>query len=392
MERKFKFLITNSLEVLCKCLCYFWKEICKNESMEDVACLQFSLSKGIGPKTFLKLLAHFNSAHNAWEKLNISTAAELGIGEKTFLKFDASRKDIQISEYVKKLKQAKVKVIGFTNPLYPLCLKRLDSPPIVLFCKGNLELLKIERALGIVGARKITTYGKDVTEKLTSELVLHDFCIVSGLAFGVDAVAHKAAISNDGKTIAVLGCGVDCVTPLENERLYEEILDSGGLIISEYRLGLPPSTGSFPARNRIIAALSLGVLVTEAAEDSGSLITAEEALKLQKSVFAVPGSIHSQMSKGTLKLLKQGAHIVASASDILEEFEIKPRDFSKSEIDLSRFSHDEKIILEIIQNESQSMDDISKKTKIPLIKLMALTSGLEMKGIVESKNGELMLR
>lgn len=360
--------------------------------MESNLCLLFSLSQGVGPKTFLKLIKYFGSAEKAWNELNVESAKNLGIGQKLFEKFDLSRKNIDLADYLEKIKKAKVKVVGYTDTLYPQSLKQLDAPPIVLFCKGNLELLTSDLTIGIVGARKITTYGKDVTEKLTSELVLHDFCIVSGLAFGVDAIAHKTAIEHYGKTIAVLGCGVDCVTPLENQSLYEEILDRNGLILSEYRLGLSPSSGSFPARNRIIAGLSRGVLVTEAAEDSGSLITANEALKLGKFVFAVPGSINSQMSKGALKLLKQGAHIVTSTHDILEKLEVTSLNNKKNELDLSQFSSDEKLILELIQNEPLSMDEISRKTKIPITRLMALTSGLEMKGVVENKNGECVLK
>ncbi|MBP7832682.1 MAG: DNA-processing protein DprA, partial [Candidatus Levybacteria bacterium] len=226
--------------------------------MEENACLSFSLCKGVGPKTFLKLVRHFGSAQNAWNAFDLESAKEVGIGEKTYLKFDTSRKELDIEDYLLKINRAKVSIIGFTNLLYPQSLKVLESPPIVLFCKGDVELLKHLQNIGIVGARKITSYGKDVTQNLTSDLVANNFCIVSGLAFGVDAIAHKTALEHKGKTIAVLGCGVDCVTPLENERLYEEILDKGGLIVSEYRLGLPPSAGSFPARNRIIAALSLG--------------------------------------------------------------------------------------------------------------------------------------
>ncbi len=380
-----------SLEVLCKYVCDFQQEICKNESMEDNACLQFSLSKGIGPKTFLKLLSYFTSAQDAWDKLNLLTAKEVGIGEKTFQKFDNFRQELHISQYLEKLSHAKVTVIGFTNPLYPQSLRSLEAPPIVLFCKGNLELLKLDRTMGIVGSRKITSYGNDVTEKLTSELVSNGFCIVSGLALGVDAIAHKTTLENNGNTIAVLGCGVDCVTPLENQSLYEEILDKNGLIVSEYRLGLPPSVGSFPARNRIIAALSMGVLVTEAAQDSGSLITADEAIKLGKPVFAVPGSINSQMSKGTLKLLKSGAHVVTDASDILEKLEVIPRNSKRTELDLSHFSADEKIILELIQDEPLSMDAISKRANLPVFKILGIITNLELQGIVKNQNGEVTL-
>ncbi len=359
---------------------------------ENDACLLFSLCDGIGPKTFLKLLSAFGSAKTAWEKLGKKEVSEKLITQKLYEKFDFFKKEINLQEYLNKLKKTKVKAIGYIDSYYPDSLKQLDAPPIVLFCKGNLELLKAERKIGIVGARKITSYGKEVTEKLASELVEEGFCIVSGLAFGVDAVAHKAAVTAQGSTIAVLGCGVDCCTPLENQRLYEQILDSHGLIISEYPLGFPPSVGSFPARNRIIASLSLGVLITEAAEDSGSLITAEEAKKLKRPVFAVPGGINSSMSRGAIKLLKEGAFLVSSSRDLLKELEIKPSftdNFGKKSLNLTT---QEKNIIDKLQKEELSIDRLSKMTKIPTLKLMVIVSSLEMRGIVEGRNGNLCLK
>ncbi len=367
---------------------------------ENSACLCFSLSDGIGPKTFIRLLKHFGSAKNAWKDLDSANFKHAGISENLYKKFDSFRKTFDLNEYLEKLNKTKVTVISYTSDKYPELLKQLQSPPIILFCKGNLELLNSTTNIGVVGARKITSYGKDVTEKLVSELVAYDFTIISGLAFGVDATAHKTALENNGKTIAVLGCGVDCCTPAENQDLYEKILDHGGLIISEYPLGQPPSAGSFPARNRIIAGLSLGVLITEAAEDSGSLITAEEARKLGRPVFAVPGSINSQMSKGALKLIRNGAILVQSSKDILETFEVKMQNgFTASRAKgkitsqkLKGLNTKEKQIVQLVENEAISLDLISKQTKIPTVKLMVLVSSLEMRGILENKNGEVKLK
>lgn len=361
--------------------------------MSDTHSLCFSLTDGVGPKTFLKLLEYFGSTTDAWENLNTKNFKDAGMGVAAFGKFEVSRKNLNIDSYLEKLKKAKVKVISYSDEIYPENLKKLEAPPIVLYCKGNLDLLSHKRTVGIVGARKITSYGTDVTEKIVSELMSQGICIISGLAFGVDAAAHSTAIKNQGSTAAVLGCGVDCCTPAENQDLYEKILDNGGLIISEYPLGMPPSAGTFPARNRIIAGLSLGVLVTEAAEDSGSLITAAESLKLGRPVFAVPGSINSQMSRGALQLLKQGAILAQSGNDILEGLQLKIKN-SKLKISSQnlKLSAEEKIICESLENESLPLDLLSKQAKIPIIKLMALTSGLEMKGIVKNKNGELTLK
>lgn len=370
---------------------------------ENSACLLFSRSSGIGPKTFVKVISYFGNAKDAWSKLDSSNAKTAGVGDAAYKKFDLSRKTLDVNNYLEKLKKAKVKVVGYTSEQYPKPLKQLDAPPIVLYCKGNLGLLKSSQNIGVVGARKITGYGRDVTEKLVNELTSCGFVIVSGLAFGVDAVAHKTALENQGKTIAVLGCGVDCPYPQENQDLYEKILDSENLIVSEYPLGMPPSPGSFPARNRIIAALSLGVLVTEAAEDSGSLITAEEARKLEKPVFAVPGSIQAQMSRGTLKLLKEGAKLVMSGNDIIETLQLKTQNAKGkstsqnghsvlfSQAQKLKLNAKEKGIVEILEREEMPLDLLSKETGIPMVKLMVLVSGLEMRGIVSTSGGNVTL-
>lgn len=351
----------------------------------------FSFCDGIGPKTFLKLINEFGSAKDAWEKLQHENSDI--IREKRYEKFKAFQKTFDLQDYLQKLRKAQVKVVGYTSQFYPEPLKQLSDPPIVLFCKGNLNLLGSKQTIGVVGARKITSYGREVTEKLVFELTQYDFTIVSGLAFGVDATAHKKAIDSNGKTIAVLGCGVDCCTPYENQGLYEQILDKNGLIISQYPLGMPPTQGTFPSRNRIIAGLSLGVLITEAAEDSGSLITAEDAVKLGRPVFAVPGPINSLMSKGALKLLKQGAKLVSTGEDILEALQIKTQrsDF-KTKVKTLKLSAPEKKIVELLESEPLPLDFLSKQTKIPMVKLMVTVSSLEMRGILKAESGEISLR
>ncbi|MBI2420595.1 MAG: DNA-protecting protein DprA, partial [Candidatus Levybacteria bacterium] len=289
---------------------------------EKIYYLSFSLSPGVGPKGFQNLLKLLGSAQNAW-KGSSSDFKKAGIGKANFAKFDGFRREFDIQEYLRKLKRARVEFIPFGDKYYPERLKKIESQPIGLFTKGNHKLLVGPQIIAVVGTRKITSYGREVTENLVSELCSSGFVIVSGMALGVDGIGHKSAIDSRGSTIAVLGCGVDCPYPRENEKLYEEILDSNGLIVSEYPLGMPANQGTFPARNRIIAGISSAVLITEAAQDSGSLITAGHAVKQGKPVFAVPGPITSQMSKGTLKLLKQGAVLVSSTEDILSELKVK---------------------------------------------------------------------
>lgn len=368
---------------------------------ETDACLLYSLCNGIGPKTFLKLLAYFKSAKNAWESLDQENFKNAKISENLYKKFDLFRKSFNLQDYLGKLSKAKVKVVGYTDKKYPSLLKELVSPPIVLYCKGDLGLLSSNQNIGVVGARKITSYGKDVTEKLVLTLASCKFTIVSGLAFGVDGIAQKTALENHGGTIAVLGCGVDCCTPAENQDLYEKILDSNGLIVSEYPLGMPPSIGTFPARNRIIAGLSLGVLITEAAEDSGSLITAHEAIKLQRPVFAVPGPITSHMSKGTLKLLKEGAKLVSSGEDIVESLQLKIQksasiyrvgQLKSASQKFKGLNLKERKIVEMVESEAMSLDLLSKLANIPITKLMVMVSSLEMRGIIKNIGGEVSLK
>ena len=202
----------------------------------------------------------------------------------------------------------------------------IPNPPFVLFGKGlKFQDLQDEfsKTIGVVGSRKPTYYGQEITEKFSSDLSVSGFTIVSGLALGVDAISHESALKNGGKTIAVLGCGVDCCTPNTNQNIYDKIIAGNGCVISEVPLSYMPGKGLFPARNRIIAGLSQAVLVTEGAEDSGSLITADFAFKFFRKVFAVPGPINSALSKGPYKLIEKGAKLVTSAQNIIDELGFK---------------------------------------------------------------------
>lgn len=371
--------------------------------MEENFCLAFSLSPAVGPKGFQRLLKIYGSAKDAWEKSSAEKYKEAGIGELNYAKFANFKKGFDIQEYLNKLRKTKVEFIPFNNKYYPERLGRIDSPPIGLFTRGNKKLLLEENTIGVVGARKMTSYGVAVTESLVTELCSAGFVIVSGMALGVDGVSHKTAIEcqgpslpKRGNTIAVLGCGVDCPFPRENEKLYEEILDSNGLIISEYPLGMPPNQGTFPARNRVIAGVSIAVLITEAGDASGSLITAEEARKQGKTVFAVPGPITSQMSKGTLKLLKHGAVLVSSGGDILEAFQVKSQKSKiKSSIQNSKIltlSTEGRKIVEILENEQLTIDEIAKLSNMRIDKLSTILSEMELKGLIKNSGGKFIVR
>ena len=199
---------------------------------------------------------------------------------------------------------------------YPIALKQIYDPPKELYCLGDIRLLN-EPSISIVGAREATEYGKRIAKKLASDLSRRGVTIVSGLAKGIDSCAHEGSYNNLGKTIAVLGCGLDIIYPKENEELYKNIIKNGGLIISEFPLGTKPEKDNFPKRNRIISGISNGVVVVEAKERSGALITVDCALEQGKNVFAVPGNINSIYSEGTNNLIKEGAIPITSYKDVL---------------------------------------------------------------------------
>lgn len=350
--------------------------------------LGFSVFQGIGPKRFRTLLERFGTAKNAWG----APAADIksSIGNKFGEDFDKFRNKFSIPGYIKVLNNKSVWYMHSEDKNYPKLLLEIDSPPIVLYVRGEYDFGPGEGNFAIVGARRVTNYGQEVTTTFTQDLVAAGFVIVSGLAMGVDSVAHKATIDSGGKTIAVLGCGVDCCTPPSNISLYNSIVASGGCIVSEFAIGQPPLRGSFPRRNRIIAGLSIAALVTEGAEDSGALITADYATKFGRKVFAIPGPITSGMSKGPYKLIKMGGKLVTSAEDILAELQIsniKSQISNKSQI--AKFktdSREEGMILELLENEGLGFDEISRKTKIDASRLAGILSMMEIKGFIKNSS------
>ena len=349
---------------------------------ERIYWLSFSAFPGVGPSKFNLLFKHFGSAKSAWSSSNRDFKKLLG--ESLALKFGKFRNEFNPLEYTRKLKEKNVWFLTLNDREYPQLLKKIINPPPVLYGKGSKNAFA-DRSIGVVGTRRTTQYGREVTRLLTSELVGAGFIIVSGLAIGIDAVSHKTAIENGGKTIAVLGCGVDCCNPSTNKSLYDSIIQSGGSIVSEVPLGNAPSKGLFPARNRIIAGLSLGVLVTEGAEDSGSLITADHAFKNHRKVFAVPGPITSNLSKGPYKLINKGAKLVTSASDIINDLGFKNYELrTKTKTKIAGLTKGEQKILKALKSEELHFDQIVKLTKINPSLLGSILSVMELKGIIKS--------
>lgn len=378
--------------------------------MERSFYLPFSQFSGIGPHKFNSLLKTFGSAKKAFEASK-KDLAEI-IGEKRSEKFEVFRKNFNIKGYERFLKNKKISYVCLSEDSYPALLKQIPNPPILLYVKGNLRLLgdmsslaselapaqtstrtrsytssRYSGSIAIVGTRKMTSYGRETTDLFATNLTQAGFIIVSGMALGVDGQAHKSCLEVDGKTIAVLGNGVDLPFPASNKYLYDKIISLGGAVISEFPPGEPPSKGTFPARNRIIAGISQAVLVTQGAEDSGSMITANFAIKFGRPVFAVPGPITSSLSKGPNDLIRKGARLVFDPSDILQELGIKNHELRDRTKKFGGLTKDEKSIVSLLERESLPFDEIAKRLKIKTSKLGSVLGIMEIKGIIKISEG-----
>lgn len=279
----------------------------------------FSLIKSIGSIKKQKLLDKYNSPKEIWKLSKDELLKIEGIGEKISNEILDNEKRKNIEKIKKRMKEENIKLITIKDKEYPEKLKEIYDKPICLYAKGNIKLLN-EFSLAIIGCRKNSEYGKTVTKAVTKAVVQKNMTTISGLAKGIDSICHKETTNFKGKTIAVIGSGLDVIYPRENKGLVEEILTNEGLIISEYPLGEEPKKINFPARNRIISGLSNGVIVIEAKLKSGTMTTVDFALEQGKTVFAIPGNITNINSQGTNELIKQGAKCVTCMQDILEEY------------------------------------------------------------------------
>ena len=355
--------------------------------MKDIAYLLALHSvDGLGPIRLKSLLDHFKDSKLAWEA-DTREIRVVGIPESTCQLLAETRKTLDPEKYLEEIEKNGIKWKTIFDEDYPKLLKQIYDPPVIFYYKGEI-LPKDEKALAVVGTRKITGYGKLVTEKFTTDLVNFGFTIISGLARGVDSVAHWAAVNGGGRTLAILGGGINKIFPPENENLAKIIADGHGAVLSEFPPDYPSVPGNFPARNRIISGLSLGVLVTEAAQDSGSLITARLGLEQGREVFAVPGPVTSDLSRGPADLIKEGARLVFEPGEILEEMGMdrvisdKKKVISKIEL-----SEEEKKIMEILQNENKHLDELGRELGISAAKISAYLLKMEISGLVRNLGG-----
>ncbi len=276
-----------------------------------------SLIPGIGSVLVKRLLDHFGSPEKVWQANKAELCHIHSIGEKTAASIIKTRDELDLDKFLYQCRTAEINIVTQNDPDFPFNLKEIYDPPPVIYYRGELRKEDFQ-SIAIVGSRKMTTYGGRITRKLARELVEAGFTVVSGMALGVDGMAHQAALDAGGRTIAVLGSGVDYIYPKEHTDLYQRIITSGA-VISTFPPTTLPEKSHFPARNRIISGLSLGTVVVEANTRSGSLITADQALEQNREVFAVPGSVFSPLSRGTNNLIQKGARLITSVQDIISE-------------------------------------------------------------------------
>jgi DNA processing protein len=282
--------------------------------------LLLTLTPKVGIVTIQKLLHHFGSIENIYNQsqgtlaqIVKSTVASLIANKVSHAEADNSMKWMEDNNHL---------IISIDSPLYPVELANISDPPYVLFLKGNVELLK-QNKFAIVGTRHPTEQGTNNASRFAKDLSNNGLTIVSGMATGIDRAAHLGAIEGKNSTIGVIGTGIDEIYPLSNKDIYQKVLDNNGLIISEFALKTPPLVNNFPRRNRIIAGLSLGLLVVESALDGGSMLSAGMALDMGREVMAIPGSIHNPVARGCHKLIKTGAKLIETSNDILEDLRIQ---------------------------------------------------------------------
>ena len=275
---------------------------------------------GMGPKRFGLLREYFKSAKGIWQASR-SKLLQMGLKREMVEKWAEWRKEKNLDNEMAELGRREIKVVTIEDKRYPRLLKEIDLPPFVLFVKGAVEILN-QVAITVVGTRQMTDYGRKAVERLVGGLVKEDLVIVSGLARGIDGMAHRVCLGKKGKTAAVLGHGLERVYPPEHKSLAEEIVKGGGALVSEYPLGYPISRGNFPARDRLMAGLSLGTLVIEGRHKSGTKITATQAAEYGREVWAVPGPIDSPASEAAADLIQEGAKLVTKVEDILEDLRL----------------------------------------------------------------------
>jgi DNA processing protein len=359
------------------------------------ALVSLNMVLDIGSIRLKKLLEFFGRPENIFKAPQEQLTAVSGIGEKIATQICSFKKE-DLDKELALAREYGLDIMTFEDEIYPENLKNIPDPPIILYVKGRLKP-EDKFAIGIVGSRRASFYGLTNAEKFAADLSTRGFTVISGMARGIDTCAHRGALKQGGRTVAVMGSGFSHIYPRENKRLAEEISLSGA-VISEFPVSTLPLKQNFPRRNRVISGLSLGILVAEAAENSGALITADFALEQGREVFALPGKVDSPNSFGTNGLIKQGAKLVSSVDDIIEELNLgsglKPRvkenkDMDKEPEDLSK---DELLLYSSILGEPVCLDELLEKTRLASSSLPELLLRLQLKKLIRQLPGQQFAR
>jgi DNA processing protein len=339
----------------------------------------FNIVQGIGPTRVRRLLNHFGDLQQAWTAAPLDLAAA-GLDRRAIENTLEARSRLDLDAELESVMAKGITVLTWEDEEYPKLLSPIPASPPVIYVKGDLKP-EDDWAVAVVGTRHATSYGREAAADLAAGLARNRITVVSGLARGIDGIAHRAALDSGGRTVAVLGCGMDTIYPPEHAPLARDI-SAHGALVSDYALGTKPEARNFPARNRIISGLSLGVLVVEGADDSGSMITADFALEQGREVFAVPGSIFAPHSQGTNRLIQQGAHMVTGVQVILEELNLTQ---ASQQMDVRSIIPDnptEEALIRNLSAEPRHMDEIVRATGLPTADVSAALAMMELKGMV----------
>ncbi len=363
--------------------------------MDVRALLGLSMVQGIGAARLRSLITHFGNPEAVTAASERELVSVEGI-DRGLARRILGRKDFdaEIQLQLSRLNKCEARLVTFWDKDFPENLKKIYDPPVMLFVRGSMSQ-QDKYSIALVGTRTPTAYGKRVAEKFAAELAERGIAVISGLARGVDTIAHAATVRSGGRTLAVLGSGVDVIYPSENRKLAEQIL-LGGAIVSEYYMGTKPDAVNFPRRNRIISGMSLGTILVETDENGGAMITAGTALDQNREVFAVPGPIFEKKSRGTNKLIKEGrAKLVGDIMDVLEELKYRMKPFLKDaavaqpRIQLSIF---EEKIFGLLGEEAQHIDVLAERSGLSISDLLVQLLGLELKGIVKQLPGKYFVK
>lgn len=345
--------------------------------------LGFSLVPEIGIKRITLLKNAFGSLANAWGA-NAEELSHAGLEPSPTASLLRMRKQLDLDAELAKIERVGAWLLTLDDERYPVLLSEQPDAPPVLYIRGTLTTAD-DQALSMVGTRKATTYGRDAAHFLAKNLVKHGVTVISGLAHGIDTAAHRGALEGGGRTLAVLGCGIDKIYPNDNAKLAHSIIEQGALI-SEFPIGTPPESRNFPRRNRVISGLSLGVLVVEAPEKSGAMITASVAAEQGREVFAIPGNIFSPASAGTNRLIQDGAKLVITVNDVLNELNIT-RNAYETRVAAEKIapsSELEEDILEHLGLDPIHVDELVRLSGLPVATISSTLTILELKGLARS--------